>query len=94
MSNKQNKPRILVLGSTGRTGQAVIAELERSKNSLQVVYSSRNREQVQAWRQEGKDAVHLDLDDATTMPAALKGIDRLSSDRVHHPDGPPEQNDR
>ena len=36
------KPRILVLGSTGRTGKAVIAELEQRSGSLQVVYSSRN----------------------------------------------------
>ncbi len=69
------KPRILILGSTGRTGKAVIAELERKSDS--VVYSSRNRAQVDAWRQEGKDAVCLDLNDARTFPAALTGIDRL-----------------
>src|ERR1700716_2234278 len=69
------KPRILILGSTGRTGKAVIAELDRRSDS--VVYSSRNRAQVDAWRQEGKDAVFLDLNDARTFPAALIGIDRL-----------------
>ena len=69
------KPRILILGSTGRTGKAVIAELERRSDS--VVYSSRNRAQVDAWRQAGKDAVFLDLNDARTFPAALDGIDRL-----------------
>jgi len=69
------KPRILILGSTGRTGKAVIAELDRRSDS--VVYSSRNRAQVDAWRQEGKDAAFLDLNDARTFPAALTGIDRL-----------------
>jgi NAD(P)H dehydrogenase (quinone) len=69
------KPRILILGSTGRTGKAVIAELERRSDS--VVYSSRNRAQVDVWRQEGKDAVFLDLNDARTFPDALTGIDRL-----------------
>jgi NAD(P)H dehydrogenase (quinone) len=71
------KPRILILGSTGRTGKAVIGELNQRFNSVQIVYSSRNRPQVDAWRQEGKDAVFLDLNDARTFPAALTGIDRL-----------------
>jgi uncharacterized protein YbjT (DUF2867 family) len=71
------KPRILILGSTGRIGKAVIAELEQTPESHQAVYASRNREQVGAWRLEGKDAVYLDLDDARTFPAALKGMDRL-----------------
>ena len=71
------KPRILILGSTGRTGKAVIAELGQTPESSQPVYASRNREQVEAWRREGKDAVYLDLDDARTFPAALQGVDRL-----------------
>ncbi len=53
--------RILILGSTGRTGKAVIAELEQTPRSHQAVRASRNQEQVDAWRREGKDAVYLDL---------------------------------
>jgi uncharacterized protein YbjT (DUF2867 family) len=71
------KPRILILGSTGRTGKAIIRELEPGSDSLQIVYSSRNRAQVDAWQQEGKDAVFLDLNDARTFPVALTGVDRL-----------------
>jgi uncharacterized protein YbjT (DUF2867 family) len=70
-------PRILILGSTGRTGKAVIAELEQTPDSHQAVYASRNRDQVDAWRRGGKDAVYLDLDDARTFPEALRGVDRL-----------------
>jgi len=70
-------PRILILGSTGRIGRAAIAELERTPDSHQAVRSSRNRDQVDAWRQEGKDAVRLDLDDPRTFPEALKGVNRL-----------------
>lgn len=70
-------PRVLILGSTGRTGKAVIAELEQAPDSHQAVYASRNREQVDVWRREGKDAVYLDLDDARTFPEALRGVDRL-----------------
>jgi NAD(P)H dehydrogenase (quinone) len=78
-SNQQiaKKPRILVLGSTGRTGKAVVADLEQMSDTVQVVYSSRNREQVEAWRREGKDAVYLDLDAPQTFSGALVGIDRL-----------------
>ena len=46
--------RILILGSTGRTGKAVIAELEQTPDSHQAVYASRNRDQVDAWRRKGR----------------------------------------
>jgi hypothetical protein len=72
----QNKPRVLILGATGRTGIKVIAELERI-NTVQVVYSSRNLAQVETWRRDGKAAVLLDLDQPETFPEALAGIDRL-----------------
>jgi hypothetical protein len=41
MARKQQTgrtPRILILGSTGRTGKAVIAELEQAPDSHQTVY--------------------------------------------------------
>jgi len=69
--------RILIVGSTGRTGKAVIAELEQMPGSHQAVHASRNHEQVEAWRSQGKDAVYLDLDDARTFREALRGVDRL-----------------
>ena len=75
---KQNpsKPRVLILGATGRTGSKVIAELERI-NTVQVVYSSRSLTQVEAWRRDGTEAVLLDLDQPETFSNALAGIDRL-----------------
>jgi NAD(P)H dehydrogenase (quinone) len=75
--NAGNRPRILILGSTGRIGQAVIAALEQTPDSHQTVYASRNRDQVETWQREGKDAVYLDLDDPRTFAAALRGVDRL-----------------
>ena len=69
--------RILILGSTGRIGKAVIADLEQTPDSHQAVYASRNGDQVDVWRREGKDAVYLDLDDARTFPEALRGVDHL-----------------
>jgi NAD(P)H dehydrogenase (quinone) len=72
----ENKPRVLILGATGRTGSKVISEFKRI-DTVQVVYSSRKLAQVEAWRREGKDAVLLDLDQPETFPDALTGIDRL-----------------
>jgi NAD(P)H dehydrogenase (quinone) len=71
------KPRTLVLGSTGLTGGAIAAALDDVPDRVVVVRASRNPVTVGRWRDEGRSAVHLDLDDARTLPAALEGIDRL-----------------
>ena len=71
-----SKPRVLILGSTGRIGSRVIAKLELT-DTVRVVYSSRKLAQVEAWRCEGKDAVLLDLDQPETFPEALSGINRI-----------------
>src|SRR3954453_7859246 len=71
------KPQTLVLGSTGLTGGAIAAALDGVPDRVAVVRASRNPETVGRWRDEGRSAVRLDLDDARTFPAALEGIDRL-----------------
>ena len=79
MEPKRNdeRTRILVLGATGRTGKAVVANLERFSDRVQVVSASRNREQVEHWKREGKEAVYLDLDFPETFTTALLGIHSL-----------------
>ena len=67
LSGSQCRPRVLVLGATGRIGSKVIAELERF-NTARVVYPSRKLALVEAWRRDGKDAVRLDLDPPETFP--------------------------
>ncbi|GII28742.1 NmrA family NAD(P)-binding protein [Planotetraspora mira] len=69
--------RVLVLGASGRTGGMIAAALEAFPAEVTVVRASRDRETVERWRAEGRAAVHLDLDDARTFPAALEGVDRL-----------------
>ena len=77
MGDDNDRPqRVLVLGTTGRIGSAVAAELERLYG-MTVVYGSRRDHQVQAWRRQGKEAVHIDLDLPDTFPEALRGIDTL-----------------
>jgi NAD(P)H dehydrogenase (quinone) len=75
-SQDQKKPRILIIGSTGRIGSRVIVEIAKV-DAVQAVYSSRTPEQVNAWRKDGKDAVLLDLDSPETFREALAGVDRL-----------------
>ena len=71
------KPRVLVLGSSGLTGKAIAAKLDDASDRVEVVRASRNPETIEQWRNQGRSAVHLDLDDARTFPTALEGIDRL-----------------
>jgi len=68
---------VLVLGSTGLTGEAVAAKLDDVSDRVDVVRASRNPENVEEWRRRGRSAIQLDLDDARTFAAALEGIDRL-----------------
>jgi uncharacterized protein YbjT (DUF2867 family) len=78
MTAPQNlTPRVLVIGSTGLTGGAIAARLDDVSDDVEVVRAARNPETVARWREEGHSAVHLDLDDARTFPAALEGVDRL-----------------
>jgi uncharacterized protein YbjT (DUF2867 family) len=70
------KPRILIIGSTGRIGSRVIAEIAKV-DAVEAAYSSRTPKQVDAWHKDGKDAVFLDLDRPETFREALTGVDRL-----------------
>jgi hypothetical protein len=72
----KKKPRLLVIGSTGRVGSRVVAEIGKV-DAVEAIYSSRLPEQVDAWRKDGKDAVLLDLDKPEAFPEALTGVDRL-----------------
>jgi NAD(P)H dehydrogenase (quinone) len=74
---KSTRPRTLVLGSTGLTGGAIADRLDDVSDRVEVVRACRNPETVAKWQSEGRSAVHIDLDDARTFPAALESIDRL-----------------
>jgi NAD(P)H dehydrogenase (quinone) len=76
MNSSSKKPTILVLGSSGQIGQLVVKELEQSSD-VNLRLSSRRPQEVERMREEGKEAVYLDLDDPRTFPLALAGVDRL-----------------
>ncbi len=68
-------PRVLVLGASGTVGGGVADALEAA--GVSAVRASRNHQTVTQWRQHGREAVHLDLDDPGTFPEALRGINRI-----------------
>jgi NAD(P)H dehydrogenase (quinone) len=75
--SKTDTPRVLVLGATGRTGAAVVKELESMPGRVVTVRASRDRATVERWLKEGKEAARIDLDDPDTFAGALEGIDRV-----------------
>jgi NAD(P)H dehydrogenase (quinone) len=74
---RENTVRVLVVGASGFTGGAVAAALEASPEQVEVVRASRDLATVESWRDSGRTAVRIDLDDARTFPAALDGVDRI-----------------
>ena len=75
-SQPKSRPRILVLGSSGSVGGAVLHDLNAYPD-LDVVRTTRDPRQAKVWKAEGKPVVILDLDDPRSFPAALQGVDRL-----------------
>lgn len=72
-----DKPTVLVLGSTGQTGQLVVEELDRYPDAVRLRLCSRRREEVERLQSQGREAVFLDLDDPRTFGEALAGVDRI-----------------
>jgi uncharacterized protein YbjT (DUF2867 family) len=76
-TTEPSTPRVLVIGSSGRTGAVAAAALDAASQRVTPVRAARNPETVALWLKHGKQAVYLDLDDPDTFPPALKGIDRV-----------------
>ena len=75
-NKESDRPRVLVLGASGLNGGAIVAQLGEM-GGVEVVRGARDPRTVASWKDEGKAAVLIDLDDPQSFPAALKGIDRL-----------------
>lgn len=63
---------ILVTGATGNVGRNVVAQLVDAGEKVRA--AARNPERVSF--PEGVEVVRADLDDPSTLPAALEGVDR------------------
>jgi NAD(P)H dehydrogenase (quinone) len=69
----EHRPRILVMGATGRVGGAVIARL-LANSAVETIAAARD---VAKARNLGVPVVHLDLDAVDTFPAAMCEVDRV-----------------
>lgn len=67
---------ILVIGATGKVGSEVVSLLAKN-NSVSVFAGIRNMSRAPEFEAKGVNAVHLDLDDVTTLPGALHNIDSM-----------------
>lgn len=69
---------VLVIGASGKVGSQVVKELDANQEGIATVRLATSRAQTaEQWRQEGRQAVVLDLDNPQTLQAALDGIDRV-----------------
>ena len=66
-----DRPRVLVLGASGLNGGAIVAQLGEM-GGVEVVRGARDPRTVASWKDEGKAAVLIDLDDPLTFPTALR----------------------
>lgn len=69
------KPKILVLGATGKIGNQT-AHLLTQNSDVQVAAGIRSPEKAQQLRDRNIEIRHLDLDRHETLTPALEGIDR------------------
>ena len=71
MSEERSKPegraRVLVLGASGLNGGALAALLDEV-DDIEVVRGARDPRTVAAWKDKGKTAVRIDLDDPESFP--------------------------
>lgn len=69
--------KILIIGATGRVGSKVVKEFDKKSDDTIIRLATTQSDIAEKWRQEGKDAAILDLNDPSTFAEALAGIDRV-----------------
>ncbi|CAN5264540.1 NAD(P)H-binding protein [soil metagenome] len=69
------RPKILILGATGSIGGLTAAALDSM--NVDLVRASQRPDVVTKWREAGRSAVHLDLEDPRTYASALANVERL-----------------
>ena len=67
----------LIIGASGTIGTRLVRELDANHDGLTVRLSSSQPGTVERWRNEGRDAVVLDLNKQESFAEALAGVDRV-----------------
>lgn len=69
--------KVLIIGASGRIGTQVLKEFERNSDGVALRLATRQPDEAQQWRAEGREAVVMDLDRPETFTQALEGVDRV-----------------
>ncbi|RMQ47234.1 NmrA protein [Pseudomonas cichorii] len=69
--------KVLIIGASGRVGSQVVEALKNNDQDVVLRLATSRPEVACKWRDEGHDAVVLDLNQSVTFAEALKGVDRL-----------------
>ncbi len=74
-----DKPTVLVIGATSSIGRPLVRELttQPGPQNVRVRAAVRSEQKADAFRKEGIEAVHLDLNRIETIVPALCGVDRV-----------------
>ena len=75
MSQKNEKPLILVTGATGHTGSGLVPNLLAAGARVRTLV--RDPAKAEALRKQGAEVVIADLDKPETLGPALAGVDRI-----------------
>jgi len=70
-------PNILIIGATGNVGSKLVKEFDKNGEDVILRLATSSKETAEKWKNEGREAVVLDLNERTTFAAALTGIDRV-----------------
>ena len=65
--SRPDRARVLVLVLSGLNGGAIVAQLDKM-GAIEVVRGARDPRTVAGWKEEGKTAVRIDLDDPESFP--------------------------
>lgn len=69
--------KVLVIGASGRVGSQVVKELDHNSDGVAVRLATSQTAVAEKWRNEGREAVVMNLDEPETFVDALSGVERV-----------------
>lgn len=69
--------KVLIIGASGQVGTKLVKEFDKNSNGVELVLGTSREETAQKWREEGREAVILDLNKSEGFEVALAGVDRI-----------------
>ncbi|MET7370220.1 NAD(P)H-binding protein [Streptomyces sp. NPDC005566] len=67
----------LIIGASGKVGSQLVKELDKNHEDLEIRLATRRTDVADQWRDQGREAVVLDLSQPEHFAEALEGVDRV-----------------